>query len=82
MTEREYITDWAMTGFVLAIILLSIAYAFGAVPTVIILTIAFANDWGRWYSDNWWQVLALIVMPGLMLLGGLFGLLLARDGRF
>jgi hypothetical protein len=82
MSERkELVTDWAMTGFVLAIILLSVAYAFGTVPSVILQTVAYANGAGQWYAAHWWELLALTVTPALMVVGGLFGLALASDDR-
>jgi hypothetical protein len=70
-----------MTGLVLAIIVLAIAYAFGTVPSVIFQTVAYGYGEGMWYGVHWWEMLALILAPALMLLGGLFGLAIAADDR-
>jgi H+/Cl- antiporter ClcA len=79
--RRELVTDWAMTGLVLAIIALSVAYAFGTVPSVIFQTVDYGNGGSQWYGEHWWEMLALTLVPALMLVGGLVGLALAADDR-
>jgi hypothetical protein len=79
--RRELVTDWAMTGLVLALVVLSVAYAFGTVPSVIFQTVDYANGGSQWYGAHWWELLALTLVPILMLIGGLFGMAIAADDR-